>query len=97
MTPAASYSTGQIAENAAHTVAMTTTAATTHRHWRDGSRPSGKQTTDSVVSASAIAVGHTPSHPHHRLPSDVGECPIWRPKNSTASTTPVARNSRPSR
>lgn len=71
--------------------AMKTTSMTTHRRRYDGSRPSWKQFTDSVVSASVTAVGQTPSHPHHGLPSGIGECPIWRPKNSTSSATPVAR------
>ena len=62
-TPADAYSTGQIAESAAQTTAIPTTATTTHRHRGEGRRPSGKQITESVVSARPIATGHTPSHP----------------------------------
>lgn len=62
-TPADVYSTGQIAESAAQTTAIPTTATTTHRHRGEGRRPSGKQITESVVSARPIATGHTPSHP----------------------------------
>ncbi len=95
--PADSYSTGQTADNVAQTAATAMTAAAVHRHRGEGRCPSGKQTTESVVSASATTTSQTPNHAHHRLASNVGECPTCRPKNVTASTTPVAMNSIPTR
>ncbi len=97
VTSADAYSTGQSADNVAQTAVTTTITATTHRHRGEGRRPSGKQITESVVSASATTTGHTPSQAHHWLESDDAECPTCRPKNVTASTTPVAMNRMPSR
>ena len=71
--------------------------ATTHRQERDGSRPSGKRSTESVVSASPTATGQTPSQPHQVPLPGAGEWPTWRPRNMTASTVPVAMKSTPSR
>src|SRR5690242_8625302 len=85
ITPADRYSTGQMADNVAQTPVTAAPAPTTHRQGGDGSRPSGKQITESVVSANAMTSGQTPSQPHHRSAGDDGECPIWRPKNSRAS------------
>ncbi len=97
VTPAESYSTGQSADNVAQTAVTATITATPHRHRGEGSRPSGKQITESVVRASATTTGHTPHQAHHRLASDDDACPTCRPKNVTASTTPVAMNRMPSR
>src|ERR1700710_469450 len=97
LTPAAAYSTGQSAESVAHTKVSATPAAAPGRRRADGSRPSEKQITEKVVRANAMTKGHTPSHAHHRLVSEEGAWPTWRPRNMTPSTTPAAMNSRPSR
>ncbi|UUZ58248.1 hypothetical protein [Nocardioides sp. B-3] len=93
----AEYSTGQRAERIAHTVASPTTAPTTQRQPRAGSRPSGKQITVTVDNAIATTTGHVPSQPHQGLCDSLGKWPIWRPKNITAETTPFATKRAPSR
>src|SRR4051812_11976958 len=89
-TPAESYSTGQRAHSGAQTAAITMTTGQPHRQRGEGRWPSGKQKPESVVSARATPPGPPPSHAHHWLASSEGVCAPCRPRNVTASTTPVA-------